>query len=242
MEIKSQSIFEQNIKRGVEAGIVSFNEDMSKITYASSRAYTTGFKNPEEKDRASYFFELVVVYEDDELKPPYLVVETKKDGITDAEFKQAIEQAFGNANSLRAKLASVVAGTTKTSFDVSGFKPSERAKNVISDIPKKYGKTPKYRFIKGETDKELKTVSREELIRALEKAHDSVWQGGKLAPTTAFDEVSKLLFCKLKDEKNTPNGEPYLFQICTHELPEEVYKRVNGIYKKAKKENEEVFK
>jgi type I restriction enzyme M protein len=269
MENKNQSIFEASINRGVEAGIVSFNEDKTKITYACNQAYTTSFKNPEEKVRASYFCELVldydypkekidfevrvprrtpedradiVVYEDDELKTPYLVVETKKDGITDAEFKQAIEQAFGNANSLRAKLASVVAGTTKTAFDVSGFKPSERAKNVISDIPKKYGKTPKYRFIKGEADKELKIVSRDELIKALEKAHDSVWQGGKLAPTTAFDEVSKLLFCKLKDEKITPKGDPYLFQIGTHELPDEVYNRVNGIYQKAKKEDAEVFK
>jgi type I restriction enzyme M protein len=269
MEEKNQSIFEQNIKRGAEAGIVFFNEDKTKITYTCSRAYTTSFKNPEEKVRASYFCELVldydypkkqidfevlvprrtpedradiVVYEDEELKIPYLVVETKKDGITDAEFKQAIEQAFGNANSLRAKLASVVAGTTKTSFDVAGFKPSERAKNVISDIPKKYGKTPKYRFIKGEPGKELQIVSRDELIKALEKAHDTVWQGGKLAPTTAFDEVSKLLFCKLKDEKNTPKGEPYSFQIGTHELPEEVYKRVSAIYQKAKKEDAEVFK
>src|SRR3989338_9663975 len=213
MENKSQSIFEQNIKRGVEAGIISFNEDKSKITYACSRAYITGFKNPEEKVRASYFCELVldydypkekvdfevlvprrtpedradiVVYEDDDLKTPYLVVETKKDGITDAEFKQAIEQAFGNANSLRAKFASVIAGITKTAFDVSGFKPSEREKNVIADIPKKYGKTPKYKFIKGEEDKELKTVSKDELITALGKSHDTVWQGGKLAPTTAF--------------------------------------------------------
>ena len=269
MEKNNQSIFEQNIKRGVEAGIISFNDDKTKLTYTCSRAYTTSFKNQEEKVRASYFCELVldydypkekidfevvvprrtpedradiVIYEDDDLKTPYLVVETKKDGITDAEFKQAIEQAFGNANSLRAKLASVVAGTTKTSFDVAGFKPSERAKNVISDIPKKYGKTPKYRFIKGEVDKELKIVSRDELIKALEKAHDTVWQGGKLAPTTAFDEVSKLLFCKLKDEKNTPKGEPYLFQIGTHELPDEVYKRVNSIYQKAKKEDAEVFK
>jgi len=266
MEEKNQSIFEKNIKRGVEAGIVSFNEDKTKITYACSRAYTTGFKNPEEKVRASYFCELVldyaypkekidfeigtkpdldkadiVIYEDEELKEPYLVVECKKDGITDTEYKTAINQAFRYANYLRAKFASVVAGNTKTSFDVAGFKPSERAKNVISDIPKKYGKTPKYRFIKGEVDKELKVVSRDELIKALEKAHDTVWQGGKFDPTDAFDEVSKLLFCKLKDEKITPKGEPYLFQIGTHELPKEVYKRVNAIYQKAKKEDAEVF-
>ncbi|MCX6718357.1 MAG: N-6 DNA methylase [Candidatus Staskawiczbacteria bacterium] len=267
MENKNQSIFEASINRGIEAGIVSFNDDKTKITYHASRDFITSFKNPEEKVRASYFCELVldydypkeridfeigtkpdldradiVVYEDDELKQPYIIVETKKDGITDSEYKTAIDQAFRYANYLRAKLASVVAGTTKTAFDVSGFKPSERAKNVISDIPKKYGKTPKYRFIKGETDKELKIVSRDELIKALEKAHDSVWQGGKLAPTTAFDEVSKLLFCKLKDEKITPKGDPYLFQIGTHELPDEVYKRVNDIYLKAKKEDAEVFK
>jgi len=265
----SQSIFEKNIQRGVEAEIISFNEDESKITYHCSRDFTTSFKNPEEKVRAYYFTELVldkhypkkrinfevivprrkpedkadiVVYEDDELKKPYLVVECKKDGITDAEFKQAIEQVFGNANSLRAKYATVIAGTTKTAFDVAGFKPSEREKNVISDIPEKYGKALKYRFIKGEADKELKIVSREELIRALGKSHDTVWQGGRLAPTTAFDEVSKLLFCKLKDEKDTTKGKAYKFQIGTYESPEEVFKRINSIYQKAKREDAEVFK
>jgi len=265
----TQSIFQKNIQRGLEAKILSFNEDKSRITYHCSRDYTTSFKNPEETVRASYFSELVldykypkkkinievvvprrtpedradiVIYEDDELKKPYLVVECKKDGITDAEFKQAIEQAFGNANSLRAKFASVVAGTTKTAFDIAGFKPSEREKNVISDIPERYGKTPKYRFVKGEDDKELETVSREELIKALEKAHDTVWQGGRLAPTTAFDEVSKLLFCKLKDEKDTPRQKPYQFQIGTHESPDEVYKRINNIYQKAKQEDSEVFR
>ncbi|MDD4877937.1 MAG: restriction endonuclease subunit M [Candidatus Nanoarchaeia archaeon] len=261
------SIFQRNIQRGIDKGIIKLEVDGSKIIYYGKREYTTSFKNPEEKVRASYFCELVLDYdyptknidievivprrtpEDradivvyDEEGAEYLVIECKKDGITDAEFKQAIEQAFGNANSLRAKFASVVAGITKTAFDISGFKPSEREKNVISDIPKKYGKTPKYKFIKGETDKELKEVSREELIRALEKSHDTIWQGGKLAPTTAFDEVSKLLFCKLRDEKTTKKGEVYSFQIGTHESAEEIFKRINAIYLKAKKEDAEVFK
>ena len=263
------SIFMRNVQRGIEKGIIVVENDGSKITYFCSQNHTENFKDPEEKIRASYFVELVldyqypqekmklevtvprrtpedradiVVYEDDELKTPYLIVECKKDGITQEEFKQAIEQAFGNANSLRGKLAILVAGTTRTAFDVAGFKPSEREKNVISDIPKKYGKTPKYKFIKGEADKELKEVSRDELIRALEKSHDTVWQGGKLAPTTAFDEVSKLLFCKLRDEKTTKKGETYSFQIGTHESAEEIFNRINAIYLKAKKEDEEVFK
>ena len=267
MDNNHDSIFQRNIQKGIDKKIIKVESDGSKVTYYCKRDYSTSFKNPEEKVRASYFCELVLGYDyptkniDIEVTVPrrtpedradvvvydedgaeYLVIECKKDGITDAEFKQAIEQAFGNANSLRAKFASVVAGITKTAFDVSGFKPSEREKNVISDIPKKYGKTPKYKFIKGESDKELKEVSREELIRALEKSHDTVWQGGKLAPTAAFDEVSKLLFCKLRDEKTTKKGETYSFQIGTYESAEEIFNRINAIYLKAKKEDAEVFR
>lgn len=269
-EMKTEeTVFQRNIKRGIDAEILSFNEEKTKVTYYCKRDYSTNFKNIEETIRAAYFVELVldydypkkiidievtvprrtpedradiVVYEDDECKKPFLVVECKKDGVTDAEFKQAIEQAFGNANSLRATYASVVAGNTRTAFDVAGFKPSEREKNVIADIPKKYGKAPKYKFIKGDTKKDLKIVSREELIKALEKCHDTVWQGGKLAPTTAFDEVSKLLFCKLRDEKYKPKDEIYDFQIGTNETADEVYKRINAIYQKAKKEDEDVFR
>ena len=263
------SLFERNLHQGIEKGYISISEDSNKITYLCSREYTTSFKNPEEKVRASYFAELVldykyptkridfevkvprrtpgdwadiVVYDDDELKNPYLVVECKKDGITDAEFEQAIEQVFGNANSLRAKFATLIAGTTRTAFNVADFKSRERDKNVIADIPQKYGKAPKYRFIKGDSVNDIKTVSKEELIRALEKSHDTVWQGGRLAPTTAFDEVSKLLFCKLKDEKDTLKSEPYKFQIGTHETAEDVFKRINGIYQKAKQQDAEVFK
>ena len=265
----SDSIFEQNIQRGIKKGYISLAEDKNKITYHCIIDYTTSFKNPEENIRASYFAELVldykypnkrikleqpvprrtpedradiVVYEDDELKKPYLVVECKKDGITDSEFKQAIEQAFGNANSLRAKFASVIAGITRTVFNVADFNPSEREKNVIADIPKKYGKAPKYKFVKNDPINDIKTISKEELIKALEKSHDTVWQGGKLAPTTAFDQVSKLLFCKLKDENDTVNGGTYKFQIGTHETAEEVFKRIDEIYQKAKKQDAEVFK
>ena len=268
-EESQESIFMRNIQRGVDKNLIALSPDQTKITYHCSRDYTTGFKNPEEKVRGSHFAELIldydyppkridlevvvprrtpqdradiIIYEDDELKKPYLVVECKKDGITDAEFKQAIEQVFGNANSLRSKFASVVAGTTKTAFDVAGFKSREREKNVISDIPKKYGRTPKYKFVKGTPEKELKEVSKDELISSLQKCHDTVWQGGKLAPTTAFDEISKLLFCKLRDEKLTKRGEAYKFQIGTYESAEEAYNRIDAIYQKAKKEDSEVFK
>lgn len=263
----SLSIFEKNIQRGIDKQQITISEDQLTITYHCKRDYSTYYSNPEEKVRASYFIELVldydypaesidlevtvqrsipgdyadiVVYNKDGKE--YLVVECKRDGITDNEFKQAIEQVFGNANRFKAFFASVVAGNTKTAFTLSGFKPSEREKNVISDIPKGYGQTPKYKFIKGDELKDLNTVSKEELIRALEKSHNTVWQGGKLAPTNAFDEVSKLLFCKLKDEKSTIKHSPYEFQIGSYETVKVIFERIDGIYQSAKKEDAEVFK
>ena len=268
--IDNNTIFMENVEKGIKEKIIKLSDDKKRITYFCKREYSTTFTNPEEKVRASYFVELVldkkypkenidievkverripddradiVVYDKD--GHDYLIVECKKDGITDAEFKQAIEQAFGNANSKRAKYAIVVAGTTRTAFDVAGFTQREREKNVIADIPERYGQAPKYKFIKGDPDKDLKLVSRDDLIRVLDKAHDTVWQGGKLAPTTAFDEIAKLLFCKLQEEKErtvTKKGEPYKFQIGTHETPEEVFKRIDSIYQYAKVKDAEVFK
>lgn len=266
---ENKTILSDNIQYGIDNGLIELaNEDKGIYYVKQNKKYR--YTDPEEKVRAEYYLELIskyqypvnrvlfevtvprrtpsdsadlVIYEDDELKIPYIVVECKKDGITDAEFRQAIEQAFGNANSLRAKYAVVVAGNTRTAFDVAGFKPSERDKNVISDIAVKYGKTPKYKFIKDNSGNDLKVATREELIRTLGKCHDTVWQGGRLAPTTAFDEVSKLLFCKLKDEKEgTKKGDYYKFQIGTHETADEIFKRIDSIYQKAKKEDEEVFK
>ena len=263
----SENIFLKTIDRGIKAGFIKVDEMTDRITYYCKRDYSTSFKNPEEKVRAAYLTELVldyrypkdridfeiktkpdkdridiIIYSDKECKSPYLIVETKQDGISDNEFQEAIEQAFRYANYKRAPYAIVVAGITRTAFDTSGFKADERQKNVISDIPTKYGKAPKYRFIKGDPNNDLITVFREDLINALNKAQRSVWQSGKLAPTSAFDEVSKLLFCKLKDEKDTPKKQYYQFQIGTNESEEEVYERISKIYVAAKKDDPQVFK
>ena len=76
----------------------------------------------------------------------------------------------------------------------------------------------------------------------MKKCHDTIWQGGKLKPERAFDEVSKLLFCKIKDEKDTKQNTNYQFQIGTNEKVKEVADRVRSIYESAKKEDDEVFK
>ena len=90
--------------------------------------------------------------------------------------------------------------------------PLERTQNVIADIPVGYGRVQAWRYKRGDPDWDLEVVNRDELIRALEKCHDTLWQGGRLEPTTAFNELSKILFVKIRDEKQAPQkGAPLRF-------------------------------
>ena len=262
---KKTEIF-SNIEKGLQKNLISFNKKKTQIIYYIKKSYTTSFKNPEEQVRAAFFCKLVLnylypaeriqfevptkpdkdridilVYKDNELKEPYIVVECKKEGISDAEFNNAVEQAFRYANYKRSHFAVVVAGNRIEQYLVEGFKSGERTKNIISDIPVRYEDPPKYKYYK-EKGRDLNIVPREELIKAFEKCHDIIWQGGKLPPTNAFDKFSKLLFCKLKDEKSTIQNKRYDFQIGTNESPAEVFQRIIDIYQNAKDGDEEVFK
>lgn len=242
--------------------------DGNQVIYRASKIKRK-ITDPEERVRAEYYLELIkkykysdnriqpnckvsgrkpdifadlVIFEDDEKKKPYIVVECKKDGISQAEIKQAVEQVFGYANSLRAKYAVLVAGTVRIAFDVAGFKPSEREKNKIADIPERYGKIIKFRFKKEDSVNDLKVATREELLAKFQQCHDTLWEGGKRNPAEAFDEMSKLMFCKISDERFiTKKGEYYKFQIGTHETLKEVIKRIRGIYSKAQKKDPGVF-
>ena len=89
----------------------------------------------------------------------------------------------------------------------------------------------------------MKTLDKSELKRALEKSHNTLWAGGKRNPTVAFDELCKIIFVKIRDEKRgRKTGEYYDFQIKTHEKAESVYKRLDAIYQEAKQKDPEVFK
>ena len=111
------------IKLGLEKGLISFNEDMSRITYIHQKK-ERNYNNPEEKVQAETFLRLmidynypekrikqfvpvtmgrevkeadIIVYKDDMCLEPYILVECKKQEVSEAEFQQAINQAFGYA-------------------------------------------------------------------------------------------------------------------------------------------------
>lgn len=250
---------------------ITGEDSKRKITYVISDNHTEYYNDPEEQVRAEFWAELIykyeypanrikievvipdrlptdradiVIFSDDECKRPYAVVECKKDGVTDAEFNQAIEQGVGNATwiKLRAEYVVIVAGGTRRVLDVSDkYGAFEREQNILADLPKAYGKPQEYRFYKG-TESDIKPVARQDLITAIKKCHQTLWGGGRLSPPTAFGELCKIIFVKISDEqKPRKNGEPYQFQIKTHEPSSKLAERINELYDEQKVKDPEVF-
>lgn len=182
----------------------------------------------------------IVVFKDKRRKDNFIVVETKRMDITDTEFNQAIEQGFGNANSLRANYLIVDNYNTRQSYDIANYSPNERSKNRISNIPINYGLIPIYKYKRG-SECDLQSVSFHTLASVLKKCHNILWSGGKLDPATAFDEMSKILFAKMQDEKNTPNGDCYKFQLGTNENEVIVAQRCISLYDEAREVDPNVF-
>ena len=253
---------------GQQKGYIKLLNGKTRIHYvAPDKEYK--FTDPEEKVRARYYVELIeryqypenridlevtvprrtpsdladiVIFQDEDKVDPYIIIECKKDGISEAEFGQAIEQAFGNCNSLLGHYTGVIAGNTRRFFNAKDFGSMERDRNVIADIPVKYRKVEEWRYKKDDPDWDLQVVGREDLTRVLGKCHDTLWQGGKLAPTDAFDELSKILFIKIRDEKKRRvKGDPYDFQIKTRENSKSVADRIKVLYQEAKTRDPEVF-
>lgn len=241
-----------------------------KITYIAVN-HTERYSDPEEQVRAEYWAELIyqygyeparigvevtvpdrtpsdradlVVFHDDERKRPFAVIECKRDGITDAEFEQAVEQACGNGTwaKFRAQYVGVVAGRTRRFLDFTErYGVLEREANIIADLPRQYGKPEEFKFTKGGR-LDIQPVSREELIATIKKCHQTLWGGGRLSPPAAFGELSKIIFVKIRDEMEARRpGEPYQFQIKTHESSQRLAQRIRALYAKEQQREPDVF-
>jgi type I restriction enzyme M protein len=262
------------LERAIADGYVEVTNGgkRQKIRYIALN-HIENYSDPEEQVRAEFWAELIyvygyepkrigieivvpdrtpsdradlVVFRDDERKRPFAVIECKRDGISDSEFNQAIEQAVGNGTwaKFRADYVMVVAGVTRRAFDFTGEYANatlEREKNIIADLPKQYGKPEEYKYHKA-TSLDIKTVNQETLIAAIRKSHQTLWGSGKLSPPTAFGELCKLIFVKISDEKaKRKPGEPYEFQIKTHETNQRLAGRIKALYNKQQEKEPDVF-
>ncbi|MDR0674188.1 MAG: N-6 DNA methylase [Zoogloeaceae bacterium] len=243
-----------------------------RIHYIAA-AHSERWSDPEEKIRAAFWAELIYKYgylperiafevtvprripsdkadlviygeHDEERKSPWLVIECKRADISDAEFAQAIEQACGNRASLGANYCGVVAGMTRRflRFD-NKFPPGERERNLMTDVPRRYGHPPEWRFYKNLPGQDLSAVPREELRAAIRKCHQTLWEGGRRSPIAAFGEFCKIVFVKHRDEKNPDreDGKPYAFQRGDGETSERLAARIHRLYKDEQELEPDVF-
>jgi len=262
------------LELGRRKELFSISADGNRITYRCGHrggAFSDNYRDPEEQVRAKFFAELVeryqyrpelidfevevprrepkdkadvVIYRDEALKAAYCVVECKQDGVSEAEIEQAVKQAGGNANNLRAPYGMMVAGNVRVVFDAKQWDPKRPLDSgIIADLPVRYGEAPKYRYWKQrEGWPDLAVVNESQLRDAFQQCHDILWEGGRRNPAEAFDEMSKLMFCKLQDERiHTAIGDWYAFQVGTNESIDDVMSRVQDIYGEAQETAPTVF-
>lgn len=280
------------IQLGLDNGYISFNEDRSRITY-SYQNKERNYNNPEEKVQAEAFLKLIldynypvcrikqfvpvtmgreikeadiVVYADEMCMRPHILVECKRQEVSEAEFQQAIEQAYSYAFALPGEVKYVwVTSIIKNEyFEVD---KNKNTRNQLPDIPQygveniaNYKYVYEAQYIPIEEGKQqffdLSVIDQSELTRRFKQAHEALWAGGQLNPSEAFDELDKLIFCKIWDERKPRRmGEPYDFQIITVTKDEErdeqkrrakenanLYNRIKALYEEGRARDKEVFR
>lgn len=262
---------DEQLAIGMKKGLIAFDADQKNITYKTQNKRLR-FSDPEERVRARAYLSLVldygyapeqidievavehrvpniysdiVVYADKSLKKPVIVVECKREEASQGELDQGIEQGFGYANSMDADFVWMTSGIRNDYFKRDRIAPRERIANRLADLPRAGQKEiSRARFIKGGVGGfELRVVEENELTRIFKQAHDALWAGGKRNPAEAFDELDKLIFCKIWDERMPrKKGDPYDFQVYSDDKGDDLKKRIQALYEKGREKDPEVFK
>jgi type I restriction enzyme M protein len=284
------------IQLGIEKGLIKILDDGKRIEYVEQKKSSRLYTNPEEQVQAEAYCRLIleygypkhrvlnfvvvtmgsgkkeadiIVYNDDECLEPHILVECKKQDVSEAEFKQSVNQAYSYAFALpnNVKWVWVTSKIKNEFFQVDKRKNTRKSE---SDIPR-FGvdKLAPYKFVKG-ADKlkykegeqkffELHVVAEDELTRRFKLAHNALWAGGQLNPSEAFDELDKLIFCKIWDERKArTQGKAYDFQVIQEDgkgvnedekqrdalrkTNEALFARINALYEEGRKRDPEVFR
>lgn len=263
-------------QKGIQDKYIIINEGNSIIRYNCKNQTKRRLQNPEEFVQAETYLKLIyeynypatnisvnesvqigsetreadiLVYNDSHNKI-LIVVECKEENINERQFQVAVDQAYSYAHASAARYVWVTSGIKDEYFEITNISPVSRIS--ISDIPKRDGEVKRFKYIKGVNEPPKGTQG--ELIQKFKSAHDALWGGGALAPTTAFDELDKLIFCKIWDERwrdNDPKskGQPFNFQIIhypedqqNNKAKVELEKRILDLYEHGRKKDPEVFK
>ncbi|HEX9020931.1 MAG TPA: type I restriction enzyme HsdR N-terminal domain-containing protein, partial [Nitrospirota bacterium] len=199
------------IQEGLKQKLIRFENDGKYIVYLPQDK-RRNYENPEEKVQAEAYLRLIlvyrypskrirqfvpvqmgsaekeadiIVYSDDELKAPFIIVECKKADVSELEFVRAAGQAFGYAVAEGGKYVWITSSLKNEYYEVPAKKPKERI--TIPDIPQ-YGvaELAKFKYAyEGGTTKTgqklfaLEKVTEDELTRRFQQAHQALWGGGE---------------------------------------------------------------
>ena len=132
------------IELGIKNNLIKFDEEQKVITYLHQNK-ARNYQNPEEKVQAQTFLKLIleykypvenikmfvtvqmgvakkeadiIVYSDKEYLSPYIVIECKKEDISELEFKTAVNQAFSYAITEGAKFVWITSGIKDEYYQV----------------------------------------------------------------------------------------------------------------------------
>lgn len=121
---------------------------------------------------------------------------------------------------------------------------SESGQPSTDTLPKNYGVAFKRTYAKVEIEDEKKCPLNKEATpemfsRMRSEIHDVIWGGGGTNNNDVFVYISKLILCKIYDEKETSPGDDYEFQrfgdIQKLENSLKLVTRLNDLYKRAEK-------
>ena len=162
------------IQEGLKRDLIQFDSKGKYVSYPRQQK-RRNFEDPEEKVQTDTYLKLVlvygyppervghfvpvqmgsekreadlIVYEDDLLKSPLIVVECKKPEVSELEFARAVDQAFSYAVAEGAKYVWVTSSLKNEYYEVTSEKPKNRL--AIPDVPQ-FGvkELAKYKFAHG---------------------------------------------------------------------------------------------
>lgn len=132
----------------------------------------------------------------DAMKDAFIIIETKAENV-----KLHVEDYYQGSNYAKYSGAEffVASNEKETKFFtvVHGFIPKELEEVVAIPTAKDVVNAKKIEQIKNQT----KTFTREEFTKTLQACHNIIRNNDKLSPEAAFDEISKLLFMKIRYER-----------------------------------------
>ena len=124
---------------------------------------------------------------------------------------------------------------TYTDWEADGFI------SIGTELTAGYGEPQKQPLIKGDEKYDLRTkINRTEIENLGRNLHNVLWGGGGTNDSEIFYSLVNIILAKIQDEYEREDGQQYDFQIYQYghnvESQEKIYDRVNGLYKRALKE------